>query len=298
MNPPLVSVIIATYKRTDFLRMTLNSVANQDFKDFEIIVVDDGTLSNDNLILCQEFEKVHYLKIENSGGPSRPRNIGIQNATGKYIAFVDDDDIWLSDKLKKQVEILDKESDYGLVHCFCDLIDKNNVLLNASIGRHKDPFIKHGDVSLKMMGNWTLMTSTPLVRKEVIQKVGFFNEEMPPAGEDAEFWIRCSFQTKFYYIDEPLVHYRVHSKNISNATDKYVDLPVYLMKVLLNQYKTGSIKKETLKKLRKNLIYMQLRQVKNKFIPTIKNVFLIDKMWFLRKNSIKMVIYLLFFKKC
>lgn len=297
MNSPLVTVVIPTYKRTDYLSLTLVSIHQQTFQDFEIIVVDDGSPGNENFLLCEQFEKVKYIKIENSGGPARPRNVGIKEARGSYIAFVDDDDIWLPNKLKTQVEILKTYDDYGLVHCFCELIDENGILLNNVIGRHKDPFIKHGDVSLRMMGNWTLMMPTPMIRKEIIEKVGLFNEDIPAALEDAEFWIRCSFETKFYYIDEPLVHYRVHSNNISNATDKYVDLPLYLRNVLLAQYRLGRIKKTDFKSLRNNLTYMQLRNVNKVFFQTLKNVFSIDILWFLRKNSLKMVAYLLFFKK-
>ncbi len=95
MQKPLVSVIIPTYKRTAYLKLTLDSIQNQTFQDFEVIVVDDGTPTEENRLLCEQYEKVQYIKIENSGGPAKPRNFGIQKAKGKYLAFVDDDDIWL-----------------------------------------------------------------------------------------------------------------------------------------------------------------------------------------------------------
>ena len=76
------------------------------------------------------------------------------------------------------------------------------------------------------------MMPTSFVRKEIIDKVGFFNENMPAAGEDTEFWARCSFETQFYYLDEPLVLYRVHQNNISSNDEAYVELSLHLKRVL------------------------------------------------------------------
>lgn len=235
MNNPLVSVIIPTFKRSHFLKLTIESVLNQTFRDFEIIVVDDGTFGNENFLLCQNYEDVRYIKIENSGGPAKPRNVGIKESQGKYLAFVDDDDIWLPKKLERQVEVLEQNLEYGLVHGCCEVITKEGVLQNIIVGRPGKPEIKHGDVKMRMMGNWTVMMPTSFVRKEIIDKVGFFNENMPAAGEDTEFWARCSFETKFYYLDEPLVLYRVHNNNISSKNINYIKLPFYLKKVLEKQ---------------------------------------------------------------
>ncbi|WP_395074195.1 glycosyltransferase family 2 protein [Flavobacterium sp.] len=296
MSNPLVSVIIPTYKRVNYLKLTLDSIINQTFQDFEIIVIDDGSPSDENLILCNNYKKVYYIKIENSGGPAKPRNIGIKEAKGKYIAFVDDDDLWLPSKLEKQIAILEQNLDFGLVHSCCEIIDEKGVAKNEIIGRPGTPDVKHGNVSLRMMGNWTIMSSTPLVRKEVIEKVGFFNEKMLPAGEDVEYWTRTSFCTKFYYIDKPLVQYRVHNNNISNQKTKYLQLPLYLKSVLENQLELKIIDKKQFQLLLNNLCKMQIRTFKNGFFKTLKNLFLIDSKWIIKPNNIKMMIFL-FIKK-
>lgn len=296
MPYPLVSIIIPTYRRTDYLKLTLQSVLNQTFKDFEIIVVDDGTPNDENLFLCRTFDKIKYIKIENSGGPAKPRNVGIREAKGKYIAFVDDDDLWLSTKLEKQVIILENNPDFGLVHSCCQVIDENGEEKKGIIGRPGSLNVKHGDVSMRMMGNWTLMMPTPLIRRDVIDKVGFFNQIIPSALEDVEFWTRCSFLTSFYYLDEPLALYRVHFSNISGDALKYLELPLYLKEVIKKQLIIDRISNNQYRFLLNNLCAMQIRTVKTNVFKTLKNLYLLDKFWMFKTSNCKMLIYILFFK--
>lgn len=287
MQKPLVSVIIPTYKRTAYLKLTLDSIQNQTFQDFEVIVVDDGTPTEENRLLCEQYEKVQYIKIENSGGPAKPRNLGIQKAKGKYIAFVDDDDIWLPTKLEKQVAILEQHPDFGLVHGCCEVIDVNGVLQNRIIGRLRNILDKHGDVKEKMIGRWTVMMPTSFVRKAVIEKVGFFNEKMPAAGEDTEFWARCSFETKFYYIDEPLVHYRMHQNNISSNKKAYVQLPLHLKKVLDKAYLDKKIDTKQFQKLNVRLGINFINQWKQSPFFVISKMYVFSPFWFLKKEYLK-----------
>jgi glycosyltransferase involved in cell wall biosynthesis len=293
----LVSVIIPTYNRAVYLDLTIQSVLSQKHQNIEVIVIDDGTPNDKNEILCKKFDKVKYIKIINSGGPAKPRNIGILEAKGKYIAFVDDDDLWLPSKLEKQVAVLENNTDFGLVHSCCEVIDNKGVKKNEIIGRPGSLSIKHGDVSMRMMGNWTLMMPTPLIRKEVLDAVGFFNEQITPALEDVEFWTRCSFATKFFYIDEPLAQYRVHSSNISLEKVKYVELPLYLKEILKRQLIVRRINKEQYFFLLNSLCKMQIKMVKTSFLKTFKNLFLLDYFWLIKRNNCKMLFYILFFKK-
>ncbi|MCW1147843.1 glycosyltransferase family 2 protein [Flavobacterium lacisediminis] len=288
MQNLLVSIIIPTYNRTQYLKLTLDSIKNQNFKDYEVIVIDDGTPGDDNLLLCEKYEKVAYVKIPNSGGPSKPRNIGISKAVGKYIAFVDDDDIWLPNKLEKQVQILEQNPEFGLVHGCCEVINNEGILQGKIVGRPGKPEVKHGDVKMRMIGNWTVMMPTSFVRKEVVDKVGYFNEEMPAAGEDVEFWTRCSFETKFYYLDNPMVYYRIHNENISSQTKEYINLPLYLKNVIDFYHKTNRLSSDDYSLLKNKLCFMQLKELnKTTFILVILNVFKISNIWFLNKNNVK-----------
>lgn len=297
MQSPFVSIIIPTFNRIEYLKLTLDSILNQSFQNFEIIVVDDGTPNDENFLLCNAIDKVHYIKIENTGGPAKPRNIGIENAKGKYIAFVDDDDLWNKDKLEKQVEVLENNIDFGLVHNYCQVINGQGFVLDEIVGRPKTLDVKHGDVSLKMMGNWTIMMPTPLVRKSVIDKVGGFNENIPGTFADVEYWVRTSFYTKFYYIDEPLVQYRIHDQNMSNQTSIYIQLPLYLKNVLQVQLNKKIINKKEYNLLLNNLCKMQISNLHINFFKTLILCFQLDYFWIFKTNNLKMLIYLVLFKK-
>lgn len=286
---PKVSIIIPTYKRTNFLELTLKSIQNQTFQDFEVLVMDDGSPGNENEELCKNFAKVTYSKLPNSGGPSKPRNEGIKLASGKYIAFVDDDDLWMPKKLETQVEILEQNPDFGLVHGCCEVIDENGNLQGRIIGQPGTPDIKHGDVRLKMTGNWTVMMPTSFVKKSIVDRVGFFNETMPPAGEDMEFWSRCSFETQFFYIDEPLVYYRVHNENISALNEKYLELPLYLKEVLLSVYSKSQISSKEYDVLLNRLCVMELKMLKINYLQVFKNLFVLNRFWFFNFVNLKLL---------
>ncbi|MBW2937714.1 glycosyltransferase family 2 protein [Aureisphaera sp. CAU 1614] len=287
---PLVSIIIPTYNRPEMLRLTLDSLGKQTFLDYEIIVVDDGTANNLNKLLCEQYNQVYYFKIENSGGPSKPRNFGIKKSKGKYLAFVDDDDLWLPQKLEKQVAILEDHPNYGIVHCPCKVINTLGEETSEIIGKPKDEQLKHGDVSLKMIGRFTLMTSSVLIRKTVVDAVGNFNEQMPQVGEDTHFWTRCSFNTKFYYLSEPLVLYRIHDSMSKRLKGKYFELPYYLNEVLNETYRKGQLSKSQYLQLRNNIIGRQLKEMPTGKIKTFIRLFKLYPFWFLNFENVKIFI--------
>lgn len=289
-NSPLVSVVIPTYNRPDYLAKTLNSVINQTYKNIEIIVVDDGTLGTENKQICNKLPNVKYMKIENSGGPATPRNIGISKSKGKYTAFVDDDDTWFSHKIETQVNILEKYDEFGLVHSCCNVMDENGILTGEIVGRPGNNSVKHGNVLMRMIGNWTLMMPTPLIRKSVLEEVGGFNEEMPHAGEDVEFWSRCAFHTNFFYIDEPLANYRQHTMNISTNNRKYINLPLFLFQVIKEKQFQNIIDKEEFKKLVLNVCLMQSKMIKNNGLKTISNLFRLNPFWFFNFRVLKVIL--------
>ncbi|MGF1555893.1 glycosyltransferase [Paucihalobacter sp.] len=286
---PLVSVIVPTYNRPEYLELTLRSISEQTYKNIEIIVVDDGTEGNQNDLICKKYKNLLYKKIQNSGGPAKPRNIGIKLSKGKYLAFVDDDDLWIPTKIEEQVDILEKNKDFDLVHSYCAIIDKDGIVQDKVVGRPGSPDTKHGDVKLKMMGNWTIMMPTPLIRKELVNKVGLFNEEIEPTYADVEFFTRNSFYTKFYYIDKPLVFYRKHEENMSSDLSIYKSLPFVLLKLLKSLYDLNIISKHEFFKLRQNLCQMRLKMLRYDFWGVLLDLFKINYFWFLNINNVKLL---------
>jgi glycosyltransferase involved in cell wall biosynthesis len=289
MDSGLVSIIVPTYDRAELLRSTLDSLMAQTYSNFEVIVVDDGSPNDKTKVICESYPKIKYLRINNSGGPARPRNEGIRYASGAYIAFTDDDDLWVPHKLETQISILQSDPETGLVHNCCQLISKEGELLDEIIGRPGQPEEKSGRVFMRMIGNWTLMTSSVLLRRSLADKVGYFNESMPSAGEDLEYWARCSFQGRFKYIDEPLVYYRVHAGASESNRKKYQELPKYLLHVIKNAKDSGFINSREFDKLRGQLVRMQIKKGKLGWITTFGKLFYLNPFWFLNFNNIKLL---------
>src|SRR4030042_7025637 len=117
-HKPLVSVIIPTFNREHIIAQSLESVLWQSFSDYEIIVVDDGSTDNTGEFLRKHYgDKIRYIAKSQNGGLSAARNAGIELSRGTYIAILDDDDLWLPDKLGLQVDLLEKNLGVSLVYC-------------------------------------------------------------------------------------------------------------------------------------------------------------------------------------
>lgn len=290
----LVSIVIPTYDRPKLLALTLESIVAQQYTNFEIIVVDDGSPNDLTKKLCNNFPKVRYKKIANSGGPSTPRNQALRMAKGEYVAFVDDDDLWDPEKLIKQIAVFESNPEVDLVHCCCRLISEDGLPLNQIIGRPGDPSEKSGKVYMRMIGNWTLMTSSVLIRKSLIEKTGFFNEQMPAAGEDMEYWTRCALRGTFYYLDEPLVLYRRHFGTSAKNLKKYIEVPGYLLKVITQAKGQGLLKHAEYAQLTTQLIRMQIKKIHLGWFNSLRKLFILNPFWFLNFDNIKLFAVVLF----
>jgi len=209
---PKVSVIIPTHNRAHFLRDAIFSVLNQTFQDFEIIVVDDASTDNTSEIVAAfNDERIRFLRHDINKGGSAARNTGILNSQCDYIAFLDDDDEWLPDKLRKQMEILlASPPEVGGVYTGCLDVDK----ASGKVIRQYIP-TKRGNLSRELLiENCVGGTSTILLRKVCLQQVGLFDESLP-RSQDYDLWIRISREFFFECIQEPLFKYHVHDKKIS-----------------------------------------------------------------------------------
>jgi glycosyltransferase involved in cell wall biosynthesis len=209
---PSVSVIIPTHNRADFLRGALSSVLNQTYQNFEIIVVDDAS-SDDTASVVAAFndERIRFLQHEMNKGGSAARNTGILASKCDYVAFLDDDDEWLPDKLRKQMEILiASPPEVGGVYTGHLDVDK----ASGKVIRQYIP-TKRGDLSRDLLKeNCVGGTSTILLKKVCLQQVGLFDESLP-RSQDYDLWIRISREFLFECVQEPLFKYYVHGKKIS-----------------------------------------------------------------------------------
>jgi glycosyltransferase involved in cell wall biosynthesis len=209
---PRVSVIIPTHNRADFLRGALTSVLNQTYQDFETIVVDDAS-TDDTATVVASFndERIRFLQHKANKGGSASRNTGILASKCDYIAFLDDDDEWLPDKLRRQMEILvASPPEVGGVYTGCLDVDK----ARGKVIRQRIP-TKRGDLSRELLTeNCIGGTSSMLLKKVCLQRVGLFDESLP-RSQDYDLWIRISREFLFECIQEPLFIYHVHGRKIS-----------------------------------------------------------------------------------
>ncbi|WP_454062751.1 glycosyltransferase family 2 protein [Candidatus Nitrospira salsa] len=206
-----VSVIIPTYRRPIFLRTALESVLAQTFPDFEVMVVDDASQDN-TLDVVKEFDdnRIQYIAHEFNKGGSAARNTGIRHARGEYIAFLDDDDEWLPEKLELQVEVLNQSrQEVGGVYTGCTKIERESGMIVCC----KTP-TQRGNLFQKLLRkNCITSTSSILLRKECFERVGLFDERLP-SSQDYDLWLRISKVFKFESISKSLFIYHIHEKKI------------------------------------------------------------------------------------
>lgn len=212
---PLVSIIIPTYNRAQYIGDALDSIMSQTYTNWECVVVDDGSTDNTELVVNAYEEKDNRIKlfkrpIDFPKGCNGARNFGISLASGTYIAFCDDDDFWLPQKLKKQVPILQKYERVGLVTCDIEFVSTDGVRSGRLIHQTGN----HGYVFKELLLKNRLCMATPLLRRDVFDKVGEFNTDFT-IYEDWEYWRRVSYYYEFYNVEEVLVCYRKHDKNTS-----------------------------------------------------------------------------------
>ena len=216
---PLVSVVIATYNRSKFICETVDSILNQSNQNLELIVVDDGSTDNtEELILKYSNKNIRYVKTDNWGGPARPRNIGINLAKGKYIAFCDDDDIWMPHKLNRQLKYFKNQS-VGMVFSMQKQFGAISIFSNY-FGIGPLPFKQ--DTSVEALVNENCIpNSSVIIKKNLLDKIGNFDERKSfVAIEDNDLWIRVSKNAKIAYVPEVLVMHRNHKESIYLNSDK------------------------------------------------------------------------------
>ncbi|MGB5920496.1 glycosyltransferase family 2 protein [Arcobacter sp.] len=216
---PLVTVIIPLYNAEKYISKTIDNVINQTYQNWEMIVVDDCSTDISRNIVKDYEEKDHRIKLieseSNFGGPARPRNIGVENAKGEYIAFLDADDIWLPQKLEKHLEFM-KQNDLNFSSHGAVLIDEKSEKIKSN-NFLKDYYRKYKihDLSQLIKGNFVYLSSA-ILKKDIFEK---FNEEKYCiAVEDYYLWLNLlnNKDVKYAYYPVKFLKYRIVNSSISN----------------------------------------------------------------------------------
>ena len=201
---PKVSVVIAAYNYAKYLPYALNSILDQTYQDYELIVVNDGSTDNTQDVLTPYLRhpKVRCYHKPN-GGQANAENFGIRQSQGPYVAFLDADDCWSPDKLARQIPILEQSPNIGVVYSDARMIGPSGEDI---------PFIPparfRGHILRHLFGDNFIPFSSSVVRRELLDRHGLFDESLR-MSTDYDLWLRLSITTEFDYVPAPLMAYRL-----------------------------------------------------------------------------------------
>jgi len=208
-----VSVIIPCYNRALYVGEAIDSVLDQTYENFELIVVDDGSTDNSLTIVSNYGDRVTAL--QHPGGENRGQsaaiNLGLAHSDGEHVAILDSDDYWALDKLEKQVAVLDANPGVGLVYGNARIVDDYGNLLHL---RYGDSHREQNEIGRILADCYFSVPSNSMIRRRVLDRVGAFNEALR-AAQDHDMAIRIAEATKLAYIPDVMFHYRRHADSIS-----------------------------------------------------------------------------------
>ncbi|MFC1675666.1 glycosyltransferase family 2 protein [Planctomycetota bacterium] len=243
-SKPDISVVMPTYNRAHTLSKAIESILGQSFENFELIIVDDGSTDETRDVADNISDpRVRFFFLSENGGASNARNIGIKNATADYIAFLDSDDQWKPDKLKKQFDLIKNcDQKVGVVYSGFTRYDGDKVLYmpDSSVKR------KSGNIFYEILKRNFITFQTLIAKKGCFEKSGLFDESLR-CRHDWDLLIRLSRDWDFLCIDEPLVDIYAGSDSISKThkvdmagwkpiIEKYIDEFEKHPAILANHY--------------------------------------------------------------
>lgn len=213
----LVSVIVPCFNSETYVRRTIESVLAQDYPSLEVIAVDDGSTDSTLTVLSSFADRIRVFTHAGNRnlGQSAATNLGIEKSNGDIIAFIDSDDLWFPGKLAKQIEILRKQADVGVVYCGAIAIaPDDHILYEFSAAKSLE-----GNTPSQLLLDCHIQTPSQVaVRRSCLERAGCFDESLVPADHD--MWLRLIELTHFHAIDEPLVGYRKHPNQISLVRER------------------------------------------------------------------------------
>ena len=210
---PLISIIIPLFNSETYIAEAIKSVLGQTWQNWELIIVDDGSTDRSSEMV-QPFLKDERVRLYSkpNGGAASARNLGIKKSNGNLIAFLDADDFWLPEKLENQITCFRQYPEIGVCGTGMKIIDPQGQVLSQGTvpDFHGNPFPTILEYSLANM-------TTAMIRRNVFEKSGLFDETLGKAPEDYEFWLRVGKYTIFHVMSEPLACYRCGHGNTSEV---------------------------------------------------------------------------------
>jgi glycosyltransferase involved in cell wall biosynthesis len=263
---PRVSVIIPTYNCAAFLDRGLASVMQQTYRDYEIIVADDGSTDDTAGVVAKYAPKVRRLWQENRG-VAAARNLALSAATGEFIAYIDADDKWYPTKLARQVSFLDEHPSCGFVHTDVAVIDERDEVIHEAFNRETGRFVPQGRCLADLLRLSHIQLCTVMERRAAFRGMEAFDERLH-GTEDYYRWIVAAMEgLSLGYLDEPLALYRWRRGSLSRSRS-ILDSYVRLFELVLKERRVGdrfgeaagSLVAERLWQARRHLAQFDLRE--------------------------------------
>lgn len=208
-DDPLVSVVIPTYYRNELLEETIRSVRRQSYSPIEVVVVDDSGERHAEPVAA-DVEGVEYLAFDSNRGANSARTAGARHASGEFVHFLDDDDVMYSSKIERQVDVMERRDDVGVVY--------TGITKTGERTDRPDPTVR-GDVleAALRFEMWPCMNSTMLIRAEILEEILPLSDRY--AAHDLELMIRLARRTRFEFVDEPLLFKRIDDDSLGSSMD-------------------------------------------------------------------------------
>lgn len=265
-NQPEISVIITAYNSEKYISRAINSVLAQSYKNFELLVIDDGS-SDSTTDIVKSYGKTLTLIIKKNGGPSSARNTGIKKAAGKYICFFDADDVWLPNKLDKQIQAANNNPEINIFSCN-QIYSRNNKKLGKVYNTKKifkNSIQKSGIINdyIRPYARYSFHQPTGLmIKRKIFEMYGLFDENLKGV-EDSEIALRWGiYNEKFFFQDDVLVEYELG--NPDSLTKNIISWSTNHFKYWVQNEHIDSLKKERLKNfliMRKKTLINSIRIV-------------------------------------
>jgi glycosyltransferase involved in cell wall biosynthesis len=221
--PPLVSVVMPTFNRLQYLPAAIGSVFEQTLTDWELIIADDGSQqpTREYLHTFSGHPRVTIIWLAHTGVPAAVRNAALRQCAGDYVAFIDSDDIWEARKLERQLQQLRERRVCRWSYTAFTNVDEYGEPLPEEVRRRWLPC--EGEIFDRMLrGEVSIRTPSVMAARQLLAESGTFDESMPSA-EDYDLWMRLALRSEVALVDEPLVRIRSHRENHSaNWSSAYV----------------------------------------------------------------------------
>ena len=231
---PRVSVIIPTYNCARYLGRAIDSALTQTYKDYEIVVLDDGSTDDTKDVAMQYGGKITYLYQQNRG-LAAARNQAISKASGELLAYLDADDMWYPEKLERQVTFLDSHQECGMVHGEMSVINEQDEILHLRFYEETKRSVPQGHCVQQLLMRCHIQTLTVLERRSSFDLVGGFDERLPIA-QDYLHWIMIAAEGQALgYLAEPLGKYRWRTGSLIGNHPRLLEDYVRICDILLHE---------------------------------------------------------------